>query len=87
MLHRHGFGDIEVAVKSSFIELKDADDFYEVYDAFVQWVIERFWAAEESRVCKPLVRDAIVKHMTEKFGEGKPFEIEKVCLLANCKKL
>jgi hypothetical protein len=86
MLHRHGFSDIEVQIKSIFIELKDADDFYEVYDAFIEWVIDRFWTAEERKMCKPLVRYAIVKHMNEKFGKGKPFKIEKICMLATCKK-
>ena len=68
------------------IPLKDADDFYEVYDAFIEWVVDRYWTEEEKRVCKPLLRDAVVGYMERKFGKGKSFEIEKVCILGTAKK-
>ncbi|KAH6676823.1 putative UbiE/COQ5 family methyltransferase [Halenospora varia] len=87
MLHRHGFSDIKITTKSIHIPLNDADDFYEVYDAFIDWTMERFWTEEERRVCGPLVRPAVVKYMGEKFGVGKPFAIEKICMLATCKKV
>jgi len=86
MLHRKGFVDIDVKIKSITIELKDANDFYEVYDAFIEWVCDRYWTEEEKRVCKPLLRDAVVGYFEKKFGVGKAFGIEKVCILATAKK-
>ncbi|KAF4634127.1 hypothetical protein G7Y89_g3972 [Cudoniella acicularis] len=81
MLHRRGFTDINVIALSIHIPLKDADDFYGVYDAFIGWTMERFWT-EERKKCAPLVRPAIVKYMSERFGKGVPFSIEKICMLA-----
>jgi hypothetical protein len=86
MLHRRGFVDIDVQIKSIMIPLKDAEDFYEVYDAFIEWVVDRYWTEEEKRVCKPLLRETIVGYMERRFGKGKPFEIEKVCILATAKR-
>lgn len=86
MLHRRGFVDIDVQTKSIMIALKDANDFYEVYDAFIEWVTDRYWTEEEKRVCKPLMRRAVVGYLEGKYGVGKPFEVEKVCILATCKR-
>lgn len=41
---------------------------------------------EEKRVCKPLLRDAVVGYMEKRFGKGRSFEIEKVCILGTAKK-
>jgi hypothetical protein len=86
MLHRRGFTDIKVQTKSIMIGLKDAEDFCKVYDAFIEWVTDRYWTEEERRVCRPLIRPAIVQFIEEKYGKGKPFAIEKVCILATSKK-
>lgn len=72
--------------KSIMIGLKDAEDFCKVYDAFIEWVTDRYWTEEERRVCRPLIRPAIVQFIEEKYGKGKPFAIEKVCILATSKK-
>lgn len=86
MLHRRGFVDIDVQTKSIMIPLKDAEDFYEVYDAFIEWVTDRYWTEEEKRVFKPLLRETVVRHMENKYGKGKPFAIEKMCILATAKR-
>jgi SAM-dependent methyltransferase len=86
MLHRRGFVDVDVQTKSIQIPLKDAEDFYEVYDAFIEWVTDRYWTEEEKKACKPLLRETVVRHMENKYGRGKPFAIEKVCILATAKR-
>jgi SAM-dependent methyltransferase len=86
MLHRRGFTDIQVETKSIMISLKDAEDFYEVYDAFIDWITDRYWTEEEKKNCKPLIKPSVVQYMETKYGKGKPFAIEKVCVLATAKR-
>lgn len=43
MLHVKGFKDITVRTESIMIDFQDANDFYEVYDAFIEWVTDRYW--------------------------------------------
>lgn len=86
MLHARGFKDIKIQSRSEMIPFKNAEDFYDVYDAFIEWITDRYWTEEERAVCKPLMRAAIVKHMNAKYGENRPFEIEKVCLLITARK-
>ncbi|EGX90509.1 UbiE/COQ5 family methyltransferase, putative [Cordyceps militaris CM01] len=85
MLHRRGFVDIELQTKSIMIEFNDAEDFYEVYDAFIEWVTDRYWTEEEKKICRPLVRAAIIRFLDGKYGKGKPFAIEKVGIMATAK--
>ncbi|KUJ18651.1 putative UbiE/COQ5 family methyltransferase [Mollisia scopiformis] len=86
MLHRRGFVDIDVQTKIIMIPLKDAEDFYEVYDAFIEWVADRYWTEGERKRCKPLLRDAVVGFMERKYGRGRPFSIEKVCILGTARR-
>lgn len=64
---------------------KDVSDFHDIYEPFFDWVAERYWTAKEREVCGPLVKDAIVDYMERKFGAGKAFTIEKICMLVTCK--
>lgn len=86
MLHRRGFVDINVRTKSIGIIFTDAENFYEVYDAFVEWVADRYWTKEEKRICRPLLREKVIEVLEKRYGRGQGFEIEKVCILATCKR-
>lgn len=85
-IHRHGFSDVRVKMESIEIKLRDAKDFREVYDAFIEWAVERYWTERERDSCGRSVKGRVVKYMEKKFGVGKEFRIEKICMLATCKK-
>lgn len=86
MLHVKGFEGIHIRTHSEMIPFKNAEDFYNVYLAFIEWTTDRYWTEEERIRCKPLMKGAILKHMNAKYGQDQPFEIEKVCLLATARK-
>ncbi|KAK9442055.1 UbiE/COQ5 methyltransferase [Metarhizium brunneum] len=85
MLHRRGFVNIEMQTKSIMIDFKNAEDFYEVYDAFIEWVTDRYWTEQEKRLCRPLIKPAVVRFMEDKYGKNKPFAIEKIAIMAAAK--
>ena len=86
MMHRRGFSNIKVKMESIDITYHDAEDFYNTYDGFLTWIMDRYWTVKEKEICGPLVRDAIVDYMGKKFGVGKAFQIEKICMLVTGKK-
>lgn len=85
MLHRRGFVNIEMQTKSIMIDFKNAEDFYEVYDAFIEWVTDRYWTEQEKKLCRPLIKPAVVRFMEDKYGKNKPFAIEKIAIMAAAK--
>lgn len=80
MLHARGFVNIKTKVHTEFIPYKDSLDFYEINVPFFEWVTDRFWNAKERTELRPLIKENILRHFDNKYGVGKPFELEKVNL-------
>jgi len=85
-LATHGFEEIEVEVvpSSSFIE--SAAFYAEQYSEMMVQLTTRFWNDEDRDKYGGLVKPALLKYLTEKYGEGKPFEMKMVAIIATARK-
>jgi hypothetical protein len=82
MLAARGFIDVKVELKSVHMPMDNADDFADIYEAFIEMVTDKYWTEAQRQNYRPLVRNAVTTHLNARYGEGKAFTTERVAVMA-----
>lgn len=86
MLLARGFVDVKVELLSVHMPMHDAEDFTDIYEAFIEMVTDKYWTKEQRMRCRPLIRETVIRTCNAKYGEGKPFTTERVNIMVTAQK-
>lgn len=86
MLLAAGFKDVKVELLSVHMPMRDAEDFCDIYEAFIEMVTDKYWTEEQRNRCRPLIRGAVSRELNKKYGEGRGFTTERVNVMVTAKK-
>ena len=70
----HGFVDVKVEVVATDGTVKDAEAFWKLVQGQVQHLPRTYWVRGHVP-CMEAVKEAVVKHVDEKYGRGKAFTL------------
>ncbi|KAF4632249.1 hypothetical protein G7Y89_g5880 [Cudoniella acicularis] len=86
MLTANGFVDVEVKLFSLHMPMHDAEDFADIYEAFIEMVTDKYWTEDQRQKYRPLIRNVVTTTINAKYGEGKSFTTERVAVMATARK-
>lgn len=82
----HGFVDVKVESVPNTSTFGSPAEFCEVFSLMTGLITSKYWSAEERESCGGLIKPALLKYMTGKYGEGKPIDTHWVAILATARK-
>jgi len=85
-LEARGFQTVEVNKASGFPRMDSPAEYTEGFLSMVPFMVSKFWSSEELERLRPMIKPAMLKYMTEKYGEGKEFEFEMKAIIATGRK-
>jgi len=85
-LAAHGFEDIDVGVVASLASVDDAAAYAELFTPMLARLASVVWSGEDCERYCGLMKPALLKYMTEKYGEGRRIEWEMVAIIATARK-
>lgn len=85
-LSSNGFENIDIQVKELSSSVESPAAYAEFFDGMVMQLILKFWSEEERKKFGGTVKPALLKHLAEKYGEGKVIELTMTSILSTARK-
>lgn len=85
-LPAHGFEDAKVVTITSLASVDSPATYVEMFWRILTGMIYIFWSNEDREKYTGLAKPALLKYMTEKYGEGQRIEWEMTAILATARK-
>ena len=83
---KHGYVDVSVESIAKDLTIANAAEFSDTISVMIPMILKRFWTEEERGKNEEKVMPAILKYMTDKYGEGKPISMHWVAILVTARK-
>ncbi|KAL8705800.1 MAG: hypothetical protein Q9201_001087 [Fulgogasparrea decipioides] len=75
---KYNFIDIDVETVEMDPEIESPAVFVDTFSVMVPVLLKRFWSEQERKEKGDMVLPALLKHMNERYGEGKPLRMRWV---------
>jgi hypothetical protein len=85
-LATHGFEDVKVEIVPTTTHIESAAVYVEQYLPMYLQFTAKFWSDEDREKYSGSAGPALLKYMTEKYGEGKAFELKMVAIVSTARK-
>lgn len=85
-LATHGFQSIAVETFPCPFTLKSPAAYVEEYGGMMTGITGQGWGPEKMKEYGGDVKGVLLKYLTEKYGEGKPFTVNMEAIVANSRK-
>ncbi|KAL8725207.1 MAG: hypothetical protein Q9181_006504 [Wetmoreana brouardii] len=72
---KYNFIEIDVEAVEKDPEMESPAVFVDTFSVMVPVLLKRFWSEQERKEKGDMVLPALLKHMNERYGEGKPFRM------------
>jgi len=85
-LTAHGFVNVRVEIVPDTVTIPSPEQYYEVFSPMVQHIKTKFWSEDECERCGGSIKPALLKYLTDKYGEGRPVETNWAAILTTASK-
>jgi hypothetical protein len=86
MLLARGFMDVKAELLPAHVLMRDAEDFYYMFEGLILMTSDKYWTDEQKKRSRPLVKEAVIREVNNRNGEGTEFTTERCNIMATGRK-